>query len=75
MCLKHKKSNELNIQNKKEILDSISKGVSLIVFDNRMLTISGLKRDEVAGGWRKLNNEKLHVHLIKYYQNNKIIEN
>jgi hypothetical protein len=32
----------------------------LRVFDNRMLRIFGLKRDEVTGGWRKLHNEELH---------------
>jgi hypothetical protein len=30
-------------------------------FENRVLRrISGPKRDEVAGGWRKLHNEELH---------------
>jgi hypothetical protein len=29
------------------------------VFENRVLRILGLKRDEVAGGWRKLHNEEL----------------
>jgi hypothetical protein len=33
----------------------------LIVVENRMLRrISGPKRDEVIGGWRKLHNEELH---------------
>jgi hypothetical protein len=33
----------------------------LRVFENRVLRrISGSKRDEVAGGWRKLHNEELH---------------
>jgi hypothetical protein len=33
----------------------------LRVFENRVLKrIFGLKRDEVTGGWRKLNNEELH---------------
>jgi hypothetical protein len=32
----------------------------LRVFENRVLReIFGLKRDEVAGGWRKLHNEEL----------------
>jgi hypothetical protein len=32
----------------------------LRVFENRVLRrIFGPKRDEVAGGWRKLNNEEL----------------
>jgi hypothetical protein len=31
------------------------------VFENRVLRrIFGSKRDEVAGGWRKLHNEELH---------------
>jgi hypothetical protein len=31
------------------------------VFENRMLRIIlGPKRDEVAGGWRKLRTEELH---------------
>jgi hypothetical protein len=31
------------------------------VFENRVLRrISGLKRDEVTGEWKKLNNETLH---------------
>jgi hypothetical protein len=33
----------------------------LRVFGNRMLRrILGPKSDEVTGGWRKLNNERLH---------------
>jgi hypothetical protein len=33
----------------------------LKVFENRLLRrISGPKRDEMAGGWRKLLNENLH---------------
>jgi hypothetical protein len=33
----------------------------LRVFQNRMLMrISGPKRDEVTGGWRKLHNEEFH---------------
>jgi hypothetical protein len=33
----------------------------LRVFENRVLRrIFGPKRDEVAGGWRKLHNEELH---------------
>jgi hypothetical protein len=33
----------------------------LRVFQNRVLRrISGLKRDGVTGGWRKLHNEELH---------------
>jgi hypothetical protein len=30
------------------------------VFENRVLRIFGLKRDEVTGDWRKLHNEELH---------------
>jgi hypothetical protein len=31
------------------------------VFENRVLRIiSALKREEVAGGWRRLHNEELH---------------
>jgi hypothetical protein len=34
----------------------------LKVFDNRVLMrIFGPKRDEVAGEWRKLHNEELHI--------------
>jgi hypothetical protein len=33
----------------------------LRVFENRVLRrVFGSKRDEVTGGWRKLNNEELH---------------
>jgi hypothetical protein len=32
----------------------------LRVFENRLMRIFGLKRDEVMGGWRKLHNEELH---------------
>jgi hypothetical protein len=32
-----------------------------MVFENRVpRRISGLKRDEILVGWRKLHNEKLH---------------
>jgi hypothetical protein len=30
------------------------------VFENRVLRIFGLKRDEMMGGWRKLHNEEFH---------------
>jgi hypothetical protein len=34
---------------------------SRVFFKNRMLRrISGPKREEVAGGWRRLHNEELH---------------
>jgi hypothetical protein len=33
-----------------------------MVFENRVLRrISGPKRDEVTGEWRKLHNEELHI--------------
>jgi hypothetical protein len=32
----------------------------LRVFENRVLRIFGLKRDEETGGWRKLHSEELH---------------
>jgi hypothetical protein len=36
-------------------------GITLKVFENRVLRrIFGPKREEVTGGWRKLDNEKLH---------------
>jgi hypothetical protein len=44
-------------------LEGVSKGVihRLRVFENRVLRrIFGPKRDEVAGGWRKLHNEEVH---------------
>jgi hypothetical protein len=32
------------------------------VLENKVLKrISGLKKDEVTGGWRKLHNEELHI--------------
>jgi hypothetical protein len=30
------------------------------VFENRVLRLFGLRREEVAGGWRRLHNEELH---------------
>jgi hypothetical protein len=45
------------------------------VFENRMLRrIFGPKREELAGGWRRLHNEELHksytssnnIRVIKY---------
>jgi hypothetical protein len=32
----------------------------LRVFENRVPRISGPKREEVVGGWRRLHNEELH---------------
>jgi hypothetical protein len=42
----------------------------LKVFENRVLSkIFGRKREEVAGGWRRLHNEELHnlIYFIKHY--------
>jgi hypothetical protein len=46
----------------------------LKVFENRVLRrISGPKRDEVTGGWRKLHNEELHnLFSNKYNLNDEI---
>jgi hypothetical protein len=30
------------------------------MFENRVMRIFGHKREEVAGGWRRLHNEELH---------------
>jgi hypothetical protein len=30
------------------------------MFENRVLRISGQKRDKVTGGWRKLHNEEFY---------------
>jgi hypothetical protein len=39
----------------------IAEGYRLRVCENRVLRrIFGPKREEVAGGWRRLHNEKLH---------------
>jgi hypothetical protein len=39
----------------------ISEEHRLRVFENEVLkTVSGLKGEEVAGGWRRLHNEELH---------------
>jgi hypothetical protein len=39
----------------------VTKIKELRVFENRVLRrIFGPKRDEVIGGWRKLNNRELH---------------
>jgi len=48
----------------------------LKVFENRVLRIFGPKREEVAGGWRGLYNEKLHnlVRFTKYYCGNRFKE-
>jgi hypothetical protein len=36
-----------------------------MVFENRVLRrISGLKREKVAGGWRRLHNEVLYNFLL-----------
>jgi hypothetical protein len=40
---------------------TLREGLRLMVFENRVLKrISGPKRDEVMGEWRKLHNEELH---------------
>jgi hypothetical protein len=40
---------------------TLKEGHRLRVFENRMLKrIFGSKRDEVAGGWRRLHNEEFH---------------
>jgi hypothetical protein len=44
------------------------------VFENRVLIkMSGPKRDEVTGGWRKLHNEELNnLYFARYYYGDKI---
>jgi hypothetical protein len=38
------------------------------VFQSRVMTISGLMRDEVTGSWRKLGNEELlNLFLFWYF--------
>jgi hypothetical protein len=42
------------------------------MFENWVLRIFGPNRDEVTGGWRKLQNEELYLYLVffaKYDQN------
>jgi hypothetical protein len=40
---------------------TLKEGHRLRVFENRVLrTILGPRRDEMAGGWKKLHNEDLH---------------
>jgi hypothetical protein len=43
----------------------------LRLFEEKVLRRTfGPKREEVAGGWRRLHNEELHnylVHFAKYY--------
>jgi hypothetical protein len=44
-----------------EIIFHVS-SISLRVFENRVLRrIFGPKKDKIAGKWRKLHNEKLHI--------------
>jgi hypothetical protein len=39
---------------------------SLRVFENRVLRrIFGPKKDGVAGGWRKLHNDRLHIFTLR----------
>jgi hypothetical protein len=40
---------------------SLSEEHRLRVFENRVLTIFGPKREEAVGGWRRLHNEELHI--------------
>jgi hypothetical protein len=40
---------------------TLREGYRLKVFENRVLRIFGPKRDEVMGGWGKLQNEELHT--------------
>jgi hypothetical protein len=43
------------------LISDIKGGTQTGGFENSMLRrIFGPKRDEVTGGWRKLNNEELH---------------
>jgi hypothetical protein len=40
----------------------------LRVFENKVLRrIFGPNREEAEGGWRRLHNEELLVHITKYY--------
>jgi hypothetical protein len=53
------------------------KGTSIEVFENKVLRrILGLKREEVAGGWRSRYSEKFcnPVHFTKYYLGNYVKE-
>jgi hypothetical protein len=43
------------------LVSDIKEG-TMSVFENRVLrTIFGPKRNEVTGGWRKMQNEELHI--------------
>jgi hypothetical protein len=43
------------------LISDIKGGTQTRVFENRVLRrISGMKRDQVTGGWRQLHNEELH---------------
>jgi hypothetical protein len=47
---------------------TLREGHKFRVTENSVLrTLFGPKRDEVAGGWRRLHNEELHVRFTKYY--------
>jgi hypothetical protein len=40
---------------------ALREGNSVMVFENKVMRrIFGPKREEVAGGWRRLHNEELH---------------
>jgi hypothetical protein len=44
------------------LVSDIYGGTETEVFENRVLwRISGSKRDEVIGGWGKLNKEEIHI--------------
>jgi hypothetical protein len=46
------------------------------MYDHRVLRrIFGPNRDEVAGDWRRLQNEELHVCFNRYYYNDQVKEN
>jgi hypothetical protein len=42
------------------LVSDIREAKRLRVFENTVLRIFGLRRDEVTGDWRKLHNEELH---------------
>jgi hypothetical protein len=42
------------------LVSDIKGKTQMRVFENRVMRISGPKRDEVVGGWRKLHDEELH---------------
>jgi hypothetical protein len=45
------------------------------VFENRVMRIFGLKRDEVTESSKKLHNEEVHsLFVMRYYQGDQIKE-